>query len=157
MKGVLNMNITREADYAIRVISNLALAEKDERVSASTLSEQETIPQQFLLKILRKLRQKGLIKSFMGVNGGYILNAEPEDITFRDVIEAIDGPIYINACLHDRRECNRYPINCIVHKRLRTVQEQLVENLESINFKNLFEEADLNPVPDCIDIEELIQ
>lgn len=151
------MNITREADYAIRVISNLALADEGEKISASTLSEEETVPQQFLLKILRKLRKKGLIKSFMGVNGGYVLNDDPANISFRDVIEAIDGPIYINACLYDRKECNRYPINCIVHKRLRVVQQQLVDNLEAINFENLFEQADHNPVPDCIDLEELIQ
>ncbi len=150
------MNITREADYAIRVIANLSLAEEGERVSASTIAEEETIPQQFLLKILRKLRKKGLIKSFMGVNGGYLLNTKPENITFRDVIEAIDGPIYINACLYDRTECNRYPINCIVHKRLKTVQLNLVQNLEAINFKNLFETADSNPVPDCINLEEIL-
>lgn len=151
------MNITREADYAIRVISNLSLAEEGERVSASTLAKEETIPQQFLLKILRKLRKSGLIKSFMGVNGGYVLNRKPEDISFKDVIEAIDGPIYINACLNDRKQCNRYPINCIVHKRLKVVQKQLVDNLEAINFKNLFEKADPNPIPECIDLGEIIQ
>lgn len=150
------MNITRETDYALRVISNLSLAEKDERVSASTISEEETIPQQFLLKILRKLRQNGLIKSFIGVHGGYVLNDKPENITFKDVIEAIDGPIYVNACLFDRKNCNRYPINCIIQKRLRVVQEELISNLESINFKNLFEDADNNLVPDCIDLEDLI-
>lgn len=150
------MNITREADYAIRVIANLSLTEEGERVSASTLAEEETIPQQFLLKILRKLRKKGLIKSYMGVKGGYVLNSKPEDITFKNVIEAIDGPIYINACLFDRTECNRYPINCIVHKRLKVVQRNLVENLEAINFKNLFELADENPVPDCINLDEIL-
>lgn len=150
------MNITREADYAIRVIANLSLTEEGERVSASTLAEEETIPQQFLLKILRKLRKQGLIKSYMGVKGGYILNKKPGDITFKDVIEAIDGPIYINACLYDRTECNRYPINCIVHKKLKVVQQGLVEDLESINFKNLFEEADPNPVPDCLDLDKIL-
>ncbi len=151
------MNITREADYAIRVIANLAQAEEGEKISANTLAQEETIPKQFLLKILRKLRQANLIKSFMGVNGGYILNLPAEEISFRDVIEAIDGPIFINTCLEDRKNCNRYPINCIVHKRLRVVQEQLVAALDDINFKNLFEQADKNPVPDCIDISSIMK
>ncbi len=148
------MNITREADYAIRVISNLSLAPDGEKISASRLAEEETIPQQFLLKILRKLRKNQLIKSYMGVNGGYVLNKEPKEINFKDVIEAIDGPIYINACLLDRKECNRYPINCIVHKRLKRVQENLVKDLESINFENLFQDSDKNPVPECLDLNK---
>ena len=134
------MNITREADYAIRVILHLTNAEEGEKVSASTIAEAQNIPSQFLLKILRKLRQQDLIKSFMGVKGGYILNKNPEDISLRNVIEAIDGPIYLNRCLQNPTECNLFPINCAVHKELQLIQNRLVEDLDSVNFNNIGKE-----------------
>lgn len=133
------MNITREADYAIRVILHLSAADDGEKISASTIAEEQTIPSQFLLKILRKLRQQGLIKSFMGVKGGYMLNKEPKDITLRNVIEAIDGPIYLNRCLLNPSQCNRYPINCDVHKELQIIQDRLTSDLDSVNFANIGE------------------
>lgn len=131
------MNITREADYAIRVILHLSNAEENERISASTIAEAQSIPSQFLLKILRKLRQKDLIKSFMGVKGGYVLNKKAKDITLRDVIEAIDGPIYLNRCLQNPAECNQFPINCQVHKELQIIQNRLTKDLDNINFENI--------------------
>ena len=73
----------------------------------------------------------------MGVKGGYVLNKSPEEISFKDVIEAIDGPIYLNRCLLNPEDCNRYPINCEVHKELRKIQGRLLEDLDSVNFKDL--------------------
>ena len=54
------MNITRESDYAIRVILYLSSVDPDEKTSASTIAEMQKIPSQFLLKILRKLKNKVL-------------------------------------------------------------------------------------------------
>ncbi len=134
------MNITQEADYALRVIAYLSELDEDSRESASSIAEKLNIPPRFLLKILRKLRENNLIQSFMGVKGGYILAKKPEDITLKDVIASIDGPIYINRCLYDSKLCNRYPINCNVHNAMVGIQQSLVENLESINFKMIKEQ-----------------
>ncbi len=131
------MNITKEADYAIRVIYLLSRTPDEEKVSANTISKTENIPSQFLLKILRKLRKGGLIKSYMGVKGGYVLNKTPEEISFKDVIEIIDGPIYLNRCLLDRKECNKYPNHCSVHIQLGKIQKNLIKQLDSVNFKNI--------------------
>lgn len=130
------MNITKEADYAMRVIFHLSLADEDEIISASTISEQQKIPSQFLLKILRKLRKADLIKSFMGVNGGYQLNKAPEEITLRDVIESIDGPIYLNRCLYNPKECNKNATKfCPVHHHLGVIESNLLRELDSVTFE----------------------
>lgn len=131
------MNITKEADYAIRVILHLSEAPVGEKISASTIAEAQNIPSQFLLKILRKLRQHELIESFMGVKGGYILKKSPEDISLRNVIEAIDGPIYLNRCLKDPTECNQFPHKCAVHRKLQGIQNRLLTDLDSVNFANI--------------------
>ena len=97
------MKITREADYALRIVSMLAF--EDSQVEAKAISEQKLIPYRFTLKILRKLVQAGIVKSFRGVNGGYKLNKDVSEITLYEVIETIDGVIDINRCITEPDIC----------------------------------------------------
>ena len=89
------MRITHEADYAIRVTYCLALA--GEKQCAKDISEVTGVTLRFALKILRKLTQSGITKSYKGVAGGYELNHSPSEISLGAIIECIDGPIAINA------------------------------------------------------------
>lgn len=134
------MKITQEADYAFRVVFYLSKLGYGEKIEAKVISEEENIPLRFLLKLLRKLTQANIIKSYRGVNGGYSLNQMPEDISFKDVIEAIDGPIYINRCLYNPEECNlnRTP-KCEIHNALDKVQSKLVTELKGITFKDILD------------------
>lgn len=65
------MKITREADYALRIIA--MLADENRQIEAKAIAEKNDIPYRFTLKILRKIVQAGIIKSYRGVNGGYVL------------------------------------------------------------------------------------
>ncbi|KGG79893.1 RrF2 family transcriptional regulator [Caloranaerobacter azorensis] len=135
------MKITQEADYALRIILFLSKAGMDTTVDAKNISKSENIPTRFTLKILRKLTKAGLTKSFRGVNGGYSLNRNPENITLKDVIEAIDGPIYVNRCQYDDKYCNLHRTNtCDIHKALFKVRKKLIEELESVNFRDLMKQ-----------------
>ena len=100
------MRITHEADYAIRMLYNLCLAE-GQHLGASVLAEQSGVSQRFALKILRKLMQADLVMSFKGANGGYALKRSPDCLSLGEVIELIDGPIVINHCLEDAYPCTR--------------------------------------------------
>lgn len=91
------MNVTLEADYAIRIVS--ILAGEQDRVDAKTLAERTGVTPRFALKILRKLVLAGIAKSYKGTAGGYTLALPPHTVTLRMVIEAIDGPIEIARCL----------------------------------------------------------
>lgn len=132
------MRITQEVDYALRVILYLSKLGYDKKIEAKAISEQENIPLRFLLKILRKLTHSKIIKSYRGVNGGYALNMMPENITLKDIIEVIDGPIYMNRCLCDPSYCNlNRANNCDVHNALAKVQSNLINDLKSINFDDI--------------------
>lgn len=134
------MKITQEADYGLRVILYLSKLEYGAKVDAGTIAEHEELPLRFLLKLLRKLIAPGIIRSYRGVNGGYSLNKLPEEITLKDVIEAIDGPICVNRCVLDPGYCNAKKGNkCEVHRVLSGVQQNLVLQLSNVNFKDLKE------------------
>jgi Rrf2 family transcriptional regulator, iron-sulfur cluster assembly transcription factor len=132
------MKITREADYGLRVVLHLCKLGYGEKVEAKVISESEGIPLRFLLKLLRKLIQVDIVRSYRGIKGGYAINKFPEEITLKDVIEAIDGPVCVNRCVIEPNFCNLNKSGvCIVHKAMVKVQKSLNAELDSINFKQL--------------------
>ncbi|MEI7475525.1 MAG: Rrf2 family transcriptional regulator [bacterium] len=132
------MKITQEADYAVRIILNLTSFSENERVEANVISENTRVPLRFTLKIMRKLTNGGILKSFRGNNGGYALLKKPSEITLLEVIQIIDGQININKCLGDKSVCSLNSLNyCVVHEELRTVQTRMVQDLENVTFESL--------------------
>ncbi len=94
-------NMTREADYAVRIISEMAATatqSESSRLDAGALSELTGVTLRFTLKIMRKLVAAGITKSFKGVNGGYILAKPASEISVGEVIEAIDGRFEMARC-----------------------------------------------------------
>ncbi|SFR96732.1 RrF2 family transcriptional regulator [Anaeromicropila populeti] len=132
------MGITQECDYALRVVLFLSEMDSDDKTEAKVISEKLNIPLRFLLKLLRKLTVAGILNSYRGVGGGYSLARCPVDISLKDVIVAIDGPIYMNRCQYDSAYCslNRCT-TCKIHLALDTIQTQLDTQLQTVNFQEI--------------------
>jgi len=90
------MQITRQADYAVRAVLFLTNLDENERVATSTIAEKQHIPPSFLAKIISQLSIAGLLHTSRGARGGVTLAREARDISLLDVVEAIDGPIQLN-------------------------------------------------------------
>ena len=78
------MRITSESDYALRILT--AMAMQEEVTDARTLAEDTSVTQRFTLKILHKLVNGGFVESYKGSRGGYKLKYLPENITLKMVI-----------------------------------------------------------------------
>lgn len=132
------MNINQECDYAFRIILMLCKEGLDNKLDAKSLSEQGSIPLRFLLKLTRKLTQARIVKSYRGVNGGYAITKDPKDITLKDVVEAIQGPIIINRCVYDEKACSANKTgHCSIHKALCNIQNTMLNELSKVNFEQL--------------------
>ena len=92
------MQLSRKADYALRAIRFLSGLPKGKLGSINTIAAAEDIPREFLAKILKDLTRSGLLVSYQGVTGGYRMSQQPREVSFLDVIEAIEGPVHINLC-----------------------------------------------------------
>jgi Rrf2 family protein len=103
------MQIPRRVDYGLRARIYLSGQQPDKCCSIAEIARQQGIPRKFLEKIIQDLIRGGLIKSKRGSCGGYALARPPEAISFTDVIEAIEGPIAINACMDDHVSCDQMP------------------------------------------------
>ena len=130
------MLITRETDYALRILQALLDGEKK---SVGDLSKEEMIPQQFAYKIIKKLSQAGLVEVSRGVDGGCRLCADLEKISLFDLIFMIEGCYQVNACMDPAYPCPRREKNggCMVHSQLAAIQNRLNDELRSHSLKSL--------------------
>jgi len=87
------MKLSRTVAYAIQATLQLAESESKSPVPCSKLAAEGSMPERFLLQILRNLVTHGILQSTRGVEGGYTLLRRPDDISVLEVIEAIDGPL----------------------------------------------------------------
>ena len=111
------MKLTRETDYAIRIA--LCLSARDTHLAAREIAEQMKVTHTFTLKILHKLTRAGFVKSVQGVAGGYKLVKKPDKISLLEIVEIIEGPLAINACLQEQYICERLEKErCPVHNTL---------------------------------------
>jgi len=100
------LQVSRKVDYALRAVIHLASDEhRDRACSVAEIAERERIPRQFLEKIIRDLIRSKLVRSRRGPRGGYVLAEPAEHVTFKDVIEAVEGPISLNICVGEHAEC----------------------------------------------------
>ena len=89
--------LTKKSKYALKAL--LYLARKNDLTQISELSQKENIPQKFLENILLELRNKGILYSKRGKDGGYKLGKPPEAITFGQIIRILDGPLAPIGCV----------------------------------------------------------
>jgi Rrf2 family protein len=130
------MQITRQADYAVRAILYLARIHGSERSATSTVAEEQHIPPSFLAKIISQLSIAGLLHTSRGARGGVTLAREPKDITLLEVVEAIDGPIQLNECSGEDGQCS-FGNDCPLQSVWCDVQNDLVKRLKATNFADL--------------------
>lgn len=101
------LRISRKIDYGLRAMIYLSSLPSGSVVPFREIARQMEVPEDFLAKILKTLVDQGLVKSARGPHGGYALGRSPVDISFLDVIEAVEGPIALNVCLDGDDTCGR--------------------------------------------------
>ena len=127
------MQITRQADYAVRAMVYLAQLGSDRRAATSQIAQEKQIPPSFLAKIVSQLSVAGLLQTSRGARGGVSLAKLPEEISLLDVVEAIDGPILLNECVADGSACS-FGETCPMKPVWCDAQHELVERLRQVNF-----------------------
>ncbi|MFH2102790.1 MAG: Rrf2 family transcriptional regulator [Chloroflexota bacterium] len=130
------MQITRQADYAIRAVRYLTRLGMDKRAATSTVAQEMKIPPSFLAKIISQLSIAGLLHTSRGARGGVSLARDPKEISLLDVVEAIDGPILLNECVGDLENCP-FKEDCLVHPIWVEVQGTLARRLSETRFDTL--------------------
>ncbi|MBN2548225.1 MAG: Rrf2 family transcriptional regulator [Anaerolineales bacterium] len=127
------MQITRQADYAVRAVLYLAQLGSERRAATSQIAQEQQIPPSFLAKIVSQLSVAGLLQTSRGARGGVSLARSPEQISVLEVVEAIDGPILLNECVSSAGVCI-FGDTCPMRPIWCDAQVELIERLKHTTF-----------------------
>jgi Rrf2 family protein len=101
------LEVTRQADYALRAVTEIARLPEGERIATAAIAAQQNIPLPFLAKIVSQLVVRGILETVRGASGGVSLARAADAISMKEIIEAIDGPISLNRCTRDPSVCEQ--------------------------------------------------
>jgi len=101
------MRLTRQGDYAVRVMVDLAAQAPGVAVRHAHIQARQDVPAAYLAKIIQALARAGLVRTRPGAHGGVTLDAPAEAVTLLRVIEAVEGPIRLNRCVEAPSACPR--------------------------------------------------
>lgn len=129
------MDISRKTDYALRILSILAESEGN-LLSVRTAADQVKVPYSFARSIQHGLAQAGIIESLRGVHGGMRLKVDPSEITIRQIVEAVQGPMVLNECTAPGGDCSRMS-RCCYHPLWSGAQAVLRSYLDSVTLDDV--------------------
>ncbi|MBC8017380.1 MAG: Rrf2 family transcriptional regulator [Verrucomicrobia bacterium] len=130
------MELTRKGEYAIRGIVYLATRPGDQVCLLSDIAVAVDVPPTFLAKIFQQFSKIGLVKSYRGTGGGFILGRAADKITLLEVVEAVEGPITPNRCVMNKGDCPR-DATCNVHPVWVDIQSQVRNILGGVTLREL--------------------
>jgi len=130
------MRITKATGYAILAVTYLAKKEKEGPVGLGEIAKKQKVPKSFLAKIAQILTRAGIVRSHRGLKGGFSLARPASSITVREIIERIEGPIALEKCTINPKECFQSR-HCALHKIWKKAQNRLVEVLDGTSVADL--------------------
>jgi len=125
------MKYSQATDYALHAMLYLVATASDKPVGVQLLAEKLGVSQTYLSKMLTKLVKAGLIKSTPGASGGYRLRRKSEDISFLDVIHAIEGTAALFECSVDHGS------ECVIQQVVINAERQLEQYLQNTKIADL--------------------
>jgi Rrf2 family transcriptional regulator, iron-sulfur cluster assembly transcription factor len=135
------MRITTRGRYGLRAVLKLTVSDKGKPVSIRELSENEEISPEFLEQIFFRLRKAGIIKSTRGPGGGFRLDKSPDEITVKDIFDAVGEEISLTPCTSDtdpRSPCMRAD-NCIAHDMWVATSEHFTNYFKDITVQSILD------------------
>jgi Rrf2 family protein len=138
------MQLTRAADYGVRVMIHLATLPGKERALLPALARATGAPASFLSKVLQTLCGAGMIDSRRGQSGGFEILDRGRHASVREIVEAVDGPIYLNVCTITGASCDRKSF-CPAHPFWKRAQEAMLAVLNGAIVADLAAELMTGP------------
>lgn len=146
------MQLTRAADYGVRVMMHLVTRTAGTRASLTDLADAADVSPAFLSKVLQRLVRAGLLASRRGKRGGFEVVERGRTATLYDVLDALDGVPSLNVCLLDAGSCHRSPW-CAAHTVWMEAQERMLDTLRQTLIESLAADSEtrrlslLPPIP----------
>ena len=132
------MKLTTKGRYAVMAMADLASSANGETVSIREISARQNISLAYLEQIFIKLKNKKLVKSIRGANGGYILERPASEIKISHIISAVDEEVkMLNCKKNSKRGCNNKSTKCITHNLWDELDQHIHGFFEKVKLQDL--------------------
>jgi len=128
--------ISRMIDYGVVIMSQLAHTRND-IMTAPEIAEVTGLPMPTVSKVLKILGRSDIVRSHRGVNGGYALGRAAQDITLADIIETLEGPVALTACVDASDDQCKVETFCPIKGGWEKVNDSIRRALEDVNLVEL--------------------
>lgn len=118
----------------------LAMRHENEVVLVSDIARAQNLPESYLAKVFQLLAKAGLLRSFRGARGGYMLALPPEKITLRDIAMAVEGKTPLFRSLSNVRNCH-FEADCIIREAFNRAEQSLFGELDKVTLREMAERA----------------
>ena len=126
----MHLGLTREGDYAVRAMLALAVRQTSEPISSRRIAAEWGIPQRFLVQVLGRLADRGLVTAALGRSGGYRLSRPAAEISLLDVVTAIEEQPIDRRCVLRGGPCLPDG-SCLVHEAFTVARNGFLGELGS--------------------------
>jgi Rrf2 family protein len=121
------LQISKKIEYGLRAMLFLASLPRSQAVPFREIAERMEVPKDFLAKILKTLARERLVLAERGAHGGYRLARAASEISFLEVIEAVEGPVHVNVCTDTHSAGCNLSATCSMFSVWRLGQEKMLE------------------------------
>lgn len=129
------MTISTKARYGLRMMVELADHYGKGPVLLKDIAQNQSLSEKYLSRIVIDLRTAGLVDSFRGANGGYVLSRDPSEITVRQVVWALENTTPVE-CVRDPGVCDRIS-SCPTYDVWKTLDQAIYATLEKITLDDV--------------------
>lgn len=137
------MKISTKGIYALEIVTDLALHTREGGlVSLGDVADRRKLSQKYLERIVKALKDGGIVESSRGARGGYRLTRAPLDITVKDVLNAVEGSLAPVECLTDRAGCGIGCDACLTRNTWRQIWERILGVAETVRISDIIAEME---------------
>ena len=135
------MKVSTRGRYGLRAMVELAKHKGEGAIPLRKIASKQDISEQYLEQLFSNLRKADLIDSVRGAKGGYLLKKSAEDISVKEIITALEGPIAPVECVLDSKDGCEHKNDCVTNILWEKLKSCIDDMLGSITLKDLLDET----------------
>ncbi len=135
------MKISTKGRYGLRIMTDIAIHEKEGCVSIKDIATRERLSEKYLEQIITTLSKAGLVRSVRGARGGYLLSRSTKEISVEEILIATEGSLAPVACAEDNECCENY-CDCVTSFIWTKIYDAIIGVVSNISLEELAERSE---------------
>ena len=137
------MRISTKGIYALEIVADLAMhSTEDSWECLKNIANRRNLSEKYLERIMKGLKDNGVVVSVRGAYGGYCLAKNAEEITAYDVLAAVEDEMIPVSCLGEKGECDRNNGTCAVQEVWQQLWERIQNTTEKVTLQDIVDEVE---------------